>query len=63
MSFDQEALGMESGLNLVGVVWLPSMYSSECFRLITESNNAMKSKSKKEREREGKENKAVFLLD
>ena len=51
--------GMELGLNLAGVVWLSSMCSSECFCLITESNNAAKSKS----ERERKENKADFLLD
>lgn len=61
MSFDQEALGigMELGLDLAGLVWLSSICSSECFRLITESNNAVKSKSKRER----KENKADFLLD
>lgn len=45
--------GMELGLNLAGVVWLSSMCSSECFRLITESNNAVKSKSGREEGKQG----------
>lgn len=49
--------GMELGLNLAGAVWLSSMCSSVCFCLITESNNAKKSR----REREREENKADFF--